>query len=58
MREQGASVSQFVPVLLAGLLMNAITWWFEQEQANPPRLIATSCYNLMLSTLKEVSRWK
>lgn len=58
MREQRAFASGFVPMLLAGLLIDAITWWFEQEQPDPPRQIAISCYNLVLSTLKEVSRWE
>ena len=58
MREQHAFVSGLVPILLAGLRIDAITWWLEQEQPDPPRLLATSCYNLMLSTLKEVSRWE
>jgi hypothetical protein len=50
--------SGFVPVLLAGLLIDAITWWLEQEQPEPPRQIAISCYNLALSTLKETNRWE
>jgi AcrR family transcriptional regulator len=58
MAEQRAFASGFVPTLLAGLLIDAITWWFEQEQPDPPRQIAISCYNLVLSTLKEASRWE
>jgi AcrR family transcriptional regulator len=58
LREQRAFASGFVPTLLAGLLIDAITWWFEQEQPDPPRQIAISCYNLVLSTLKEASRWE
>ncbi len=58
MAEQRAFTSGFVPTLLAGLLIDAITWWFEQEQPDPPRQIAISCYNLVLSTLKEASRWE
>jgi AcrR family transcriptional regulator len=58
MREQHAFASGFVPALLAGLLIDAITWWFKQKQPDPPRQIAISCYNLVLSTLKEASRWE
>jgi AcrR family transcriptional regulator len=58
MREQRAFASGFVPALLAGLLIDAITWWFQQKQPDPPRQIAISCYNLVLSNLKEVSRWE
>jgi hypothetical protein len=58
LREQRAFASGFVPTLVAGLLVDAITWWFEQEQPDPPQQIALSCYNLMLSTLKEANRWE
>jgi AcrR family transcriptional regulator len=58
LREQRAFASGFVPALVAGLLVDAITWWFEQEQPDPPQQIALSCYNLVLSTLKEANRWE
>jgi hypothetical protein len=58
MREQHVFASGFVSALLAGLLIDAITWWFEQEQPHPPRQIAICCYNLVLATLKEASRWE
>jgi AcrR family transcriptional regulator len=58
MAQQRVFASGFVPALLAGLLVDAIIWWFEQEQPYAPREIATYCYNLVLSNLKEVSRWE
>lgn len=58
LRELRVFASGFISTLLAGLLIDAITWWFKQEQPDPPRQIAISCYNLVLSTLKEASRWE
>ncbi len=48
----------FVPALLAGQLVDAITWWLEQGRPYTPRQIATYCYRLMCSTLKEVDMWE
>ncbi len=47
-----------VPTLLAGLLIDAITWWLEHGRPYPPRHIATYCHRLMLSNLREVSKWE
>jgi hypothetical protein len=58
LREQRAFASGFVPTLVAGLLVDAITWWFEQGQPDSPRQIARSCYNLLLATLREANRWE
>jgi len=48
----------FVPALLAAQLVDAITWWLEQGRPYTPRQIATYCYRLMCSTLREVSVWE
>ncbi len=48
----------FVPTLLAGLLIDAITWWLEHGRPYPPRQIATYCHRLVLSNLREVSKWE
>jgi len=48
----------FVPALLAAQLVDAITWWLEQAKPYTPVQIATYCYRLMCSTLKEVSVWE
>ena len=44
--------------LLAGMLLDAITWWLEHGRPYPPRHIATYCHRLMLSNLREVSKWE
>ena len=48
----------FVPALIAAQLVDAITWWLEQERPYTPGQIATYCYRLMCSTLREVSMWE
>jgi AcrR family transcriptional regulator len=48
----------FVPTLIAAQLIDAITWWLEQGRPYTPGQIATYCYRLMCSTLKEVSVWE
>ena len=58
MRARPVSVSDLIPTLLAGVLIDTITWWFKQEQPDPPHVIATSCYKLMFSMFKEASRWE
>lgn len=53
-----AFVDGLVPSLLAAQLVDTITWWLEQERPYAAEQIATICYRLMCSTLKEVSRWE
>ena len=48
----------FVPALIAAQLVDAITWWLEQGKPYTPRQIATYCYRLMCSTLKDVPTWE
>ncbi len=48
----------FVPALIAAQLVDATTWWLEQGRPYTPKQIATYCYRLMCSTLKEVSVWE
>jgi len=48
----------FVPALIAGQLVDAITWWLEQGRPYTSGQIATYCYRLMCSTLREVSVWE
>ncbi len=54
----GVFADGFVPALLAAQLVDVITWWLDQERPYTPEQIATRCYRLMCSTLKEVSRWE
>ena len=48
----------FVPALIAAQLVDAVTWWLEQGRPYTPGQIATYCYRLMCSTLREVSVWE
>jgi hypothetical protein len=56
--ESRAFADGFVPTLLATQMMDAITWWLEQERPYTPDQIATYCYRLMCSTLREMSTWE
>lgn len=50
-------VDGLVPTLLASQLIDAIIWWLEQEKPYTSRQIATYCFRLMCSTLREISVW-
>jgi AcrR family transcriptional regulator len=56
--ESRVFVDGFVPALIAAQLVDAITWWLEQGRPYTPRELATYCYRLMCSTLREVSVWE
>jgi AcrR family transcriptional regulator len=47
-----------VLTLLAGLLIDAISWWLEHERPYSPQYMATFCFRLILANLGEVSKWK
>lgn len=47
----------FVLTLIAGQLVDAITWWLEQGRPYTSERIATYCYRLICSTLREVDAW-
>ena len=47
-----------VPTLLAGMLIDTLTWWLEQEKPYPARHIATYCHRLLLTNMREVSKWQ
>jgi len=51
-------VNGFLPNLISAQLIEAIIWWLEQERPYPSRQIATYCYHLMRSTLREVGTWE
>jgi AcrR family transcriptional regulator len=51
-------VDGFAPTLLAGLLIDTITWWLEHGRPDPPRQMATYCHRLMLSNLREMTMWE
>jgi AcrR family transcriptional regulator len=48
----------FVPALIAAQLVDAITWWLEQGKPYAPRQLATYCYRMMCSILKDVPTWE
>jgi len=43
---------------LAGMLIDAITWWLEHGRPAPSRSMATFCFRLILANLREVSQWE
>jgi AcrR family transcriptional regulator len=57
-KENHMMVSGVVFPLLAGLLIDAITWWLEHGRPSPPRSMATFCFRLILANLREVSQWE
>lgn len=48
----------FVPDLIATMLVEAITWWLEQEKPCKPEEIARRCALLVHALFKEASTWK
>lgn len=48
----------FVPAMIAAQLMDAVTWWLEHGRPYAPEQIATYCFRMMCSTLREVSAWE
>ena len=47
----------FVPTLLAGQLIDAISWWLEHDRPYTPRQIAGYSHRLILANLLEVNTW-
>jgi AcrR family transcriptional regulator len=47
----------FVPDLVAAMLVEAITWWFEQGQPYTPRQLATKTALLASAVFREASTW-
>jgi len=47
----------FVPELVAAMLVEAITWWLEQEQPYTPRELATKTALLASAVFREASTW-
>lgn len=48
----------FVPNLVSAMLVEAITWWLEQEQPYTPTEIATRTAHLAAAVFKEASTWQ
>ncbi len=47
-----------VPDLVGALIVEAITWWLEQEQAYSPQAMARRCALLISAIFRETSTWK
>ncbi|HLG60388.1 MAG TPA: TetR/AcrR family transcriptional regulator [Ktedonosporobacter sp.] len=47
----------FVPELVAAMLVEAITWWLEQEQPYTPKELATKTALLASAVFREASTW-
>jgi AcrR family transcriptional regulator len=56
--DQRVFADGFVATLLAGLLVDAITWWLEQGRPYPPSQAATYCSRLIYVILEEATRWE
>jgi AcrR family transcriptional regulator len=49
---------EFIPDLLAAMLMESITWWLEHGMPHPPQEMANRCMLLAGAIFKETSTWQ
>ncbi|QBD79569.1 TetR/AcrR family transcriptional regulator [Ktedonosporobacter rubrisoli] len=56
--ERRVFVDGFVPMLLASLFVDAITWWLEQDRPYTPREMAIYCSQLAASIYQEAGTWE
>lgn len=49
---------EMVPDLVATMIVEAITWWLEQDRRYPPQEMASRCALLISAIFKETSTWK
>jgi AcrR family transcriptional regulator len=47
----------FVPDLVAGMVVEVVTWWLAQETRSTPEELATRCAALASAIFKETSTW-
>jgi hypothetical protein len=50
--------SGYVSALIDALLIDTVVWWLEQGRPYPPTQVATYCWRLIVSMLKEASTWQ
>jgi AcrR family transcriptional regulator len=50
--------SGYVSALIDALLIDTVVWWLEQGRPYPPKQVATYCWRLIVSMLKEASTWQ
>jgi AcrR family transcriptional regulator len=58
LNEQRVFTEGFVPMILAGQLVDAITWWLEHDQPYSARQMAIYCHRLMIAELREANSWE
>jgi hypothetical protein len=56
--EREANQSGFISTLAAGLVVDALTWWLEQDKPYPPRQLAIYCFHLIIAMLQQVRTWE
>ncbi len=49
---------ELIPDLVATMLVEAITWWLEQDRPYPPEEIARRCVTLAGAIFKETGTWQ
>jgi AcrR family transcriptional regulator len=47
-----------VPALIDALIIDTVVWWLEQGRPYPPKQVATYCWRLIVSMLKEANTWQ
>jgi hypothetical protein len=52
------SAGGLVAALIDALLIDTVIWWLEQGRPYPPEQVATYCWRLIISMLKEASTWQ
>jgi hypothetical protein len=56
--EQRIFQEGFVPMLLAGQMLDSISWWLEHDRPYPPKQIAGYCHRLIIASLREANTWE
>lgn len=52
------SAGGLVPALIDALIIDTVVWWLEQGRPYPPKQVATYCWRLIVSMLKEANTWQ
>ncbi len=47
----------FIPMIQAGVFLDVITWWLEQDRPYSTRKIAWYCLRLLATSLREANTW-
>lgn len=57
-RHSNPNADEFVPNLLATMLVEAITWWLEEGRPYSSQEMTTRCISLASAIIKETSTWQ